>query len=64
MMLELTDKERQILTQIVDSYLPELRTMIASGVGYDLRIDMKNEEEIVKSIINKLHQEAPVKRAA
>ena len=64
MILELTDKESQILTSIVDSYLPELRLMIASGISFDLRTDMKGEEEVVKGIINKLHQGVPLSKAA
>jgi hypothetical protein len=64
MTLDLNDKEWQILTEIVDSYLPELRLMVASGGRYDIRTDLKKDEEVVKTIIDKLHQGARMKKAA
>ncbi len=65
MVLELNDKEWQILTRIVDEYLPELRLEIASGrIEYDWRMDMKKEEELVKGIVDKLHRGAELIKAA
>lgn len=65
MVLELNDKEWQVLTRIVDEYLPELRLEIASGrIQYDWRMDLKKEEEVVKSIVDKLHQGAEMIKAA
>lgn len=65
MVLELNEKEWDVLTRIVDSYLPELRGLIASGGPFDWRIDAKQEEETVKGIIAKLQsQRVELRKAA
>jgi len=58
MVLELNEKEWVVLTRIVESYLPEMRGLIASGGPFEWRIDMKKEEETVKNIIAKLQSQS------
>ncbi len=65
MVLDLDDKEWQILARIVDEYLPELRLEIASGgMRHDWKTDLKKEEDVVKSLVDKLHKGAELIKAA
>ena len=54
MNLELTDKETQMLIGVLKDYVPELRGEIASGVKHDLKMELKEEEEVLKGIMEKL----------
>lgn len=54
MNLDLTDKEREKLILVLEHFIPELRGEIASGVKHDWKVEMKNEEAILKSILEKL----------
>jgi len=54
MNLELTDKERDMLVGVLKDYIPELRGEIASGVKHDLKLELKEEEEVLKGILEKL----------
>ena len=54
MKLELTDKETEMLIGVLKDYVPELRGEIASGVKHDLKMELKEEEEVLKGILEKL----------
>jgi len=54
MNLELTDKERDMLTGVLKDYIPELRGEIASGVKHDLKLELKEEEAVLNEILKKL----------
>ncbi len=54
MNLELTERERDMLLLVLENSIPELRAEIASGVKHDWRVELKNEEEILKGILEKL----------
>jgi hypothetical protein len=54
MKLELTDKEKDMLVGVLKDYIPELRGEIASGVKHDLKLELKDEEAVLKGILEKL----------
>jgi hypothetical protein len=54
MNLELTDKEKEVLTGVLKDYLPELRGEIASGGKHEFKEDLKAEEATIKRILDKL----------
>lgn len=54
MNLELNEKEKDMLAAVLKDYIPELRGEIASGGKHDFREDLKNEESVLKGILNKL----------
>jgi hypothetical protein len=54
MNLELTDKETDMLIGVLKDYVPELRGEIASGVKHDLKMELKEEESVLKGIMEKL----------
>lgn len=54
MNLELTDKEKGMLVGVLKDYIPELRGEIASGVKHDLKLELKEEEAVLKVILEKL----------
>jgi hypothetical protein len=54
MNLELTDKEKDMLVGVLKDYIPELRGEIASGVKHDLKLELKDEEAVLKGILEKL----------
>ena len=54
MNLELTDKEKDMLVGVLKDYIPELRGEIASGVKHDLKMELKEEEAVLKVILEKL----------
>ncbi len=54
MNLELTDKELNMLVEVLKDYVPELRGEIASGVKHDFKMELKEEEEVLKGILEKL----------
>lgn len=55
MTLELTEREKKALIEVLKDYIPELRGEIASGVKHDLKQELKEEEEILKGILEKLN---------
>ncbi len=54
MNLELTDKEKTMLLGVLKDYIPELRGEIASGAKHDFKMELKDEEEVLKGILDKL----------
>jgi len=54
MNLELTDKEKTMLVGVLKDYIPELRGEIASGAKHDFKLELKEEEAILKGILEKL----------
>jgi hypothetical protein len=59
MHLELTDSERDELVLILESVIPELRAEIASTVSYNWHDELKNEEAILNSVLEKLKNLKP-----
>lgn len=55
MNLELTGKEKDMLAAVLKDYIPELRGEIASGVKHDLKLELKEEEAVLKGILEKLN---------
>jgi hypothetical protein len=54
MNLELTDKEKEMLVGVLKDYIPELRGEIASGAKHDFKLELKDEETVLKGILEKL----------
>ena len=54
MNLELTDKEKNALLEVLNDYIPELRGEIASGGKHDFKEELKAEEAVLKAIVEKL----------
>jgi hypothetical protein len=54
MNLELTEKEKSMLVGVLKDYIPELRGEIASGVKHDFKLELKDEEAVLKGILEKL----------
>jgi len=54
MNLELTDKEKEMLVGVLKDYIPELRGEIASGAKHDFKLELKDEEAVLKGILEKL----------
>jgi len=54
MTLELTEKEKYMLTEVLKDYIPELRGEIASGAKHDFKMELKEEEAVLKNILEKL----------
>ena len=52
--LELTDKEKEMLVGVLKDYIPELRGEIASGAKHDFKLELKEEEAVLKGILEKL----------
>jgi hypothetical protein len=55
MNLELTDKEKNALIGVLKDYIPELRGEIASGGKHEFKEELKDEEAILKGILDKLN---------
>lgn len=55
MNLELTDKEKNALLVVLKDYIPELRGEIASGGKHDFKEELKEEEVILRGILDKLN---------
>ena len=55
MNLELTAKEKEMLVGVLKDYIPELRGEIASGVKHDLKLELKEEEAVLKGILEKIN---------
>ena len=56
MNLDITDKERDKLVMVLESYIPELRGEIASGVKHDWKLAMKEEKVTLNEVLNRLKQ--------
>jgi hypothetical protein len=54
MNLELTNKEKDMLLGVLKDYIPELRGEIASGGKHDFKMELKEEEAVLKGILEKL----------
>ena len=54
MNLELTDKEREMLSAVLKDYIPELRGEISSSVKRDFKLELKEEEAVLNGILEKL----------
>ena len=54
MNLELTDKEKTMLLGVLKDYIPELRGEIASVAKHDFKVELKEEEAVLKGILEKL----------
>ncbi|MGO9015471.1 MAG: hypothetical protein ACLQF0_10865 [Dissulfurispiraceae bacterium] len=54
MNLELTGKEKDMLLGVLKDYVPELRGEIASGAKHDFKEELKEEEAVLKGIMDKL----------
>jgi hypothetical protein len=55
MNLTLTDKEKDMLIGVLKDYIPELRGEIASGGKHDFKQELKEEEGVLKGILEKLN---------
>jgi hypothetical protein len=54
MNLELTDKEKNALIEVLKDYIPELRGEIASGGKHDFKEELKTEEATLRGVLEKL----------
>jgi hypothetical protein len=54
MNLELNENEKEVLLLVLDSFLSELRGEIASGVTHNIKGKLKNEEALLKSMLDKV----------
>jgi hypothetical protein len=54
MNLELTAKEKETLLGVLKDYIPELRGEISASAKREFRLELKDEEEILKGILEKL----------
>lgn len=55
MTLELSRKEKDMLTDVLKDYIPELRGEIASGGKREFRAELKEEKEVLTGILEKLN---------
>ena len=55
MQLDLDKEELEILTEVVTSYLSDLRYEIADTDSYDYRSQLKARETVLNGILKKLH---------
>jgi len=55
MNLTLTDKEKDMLIGVLKDYIPELRGEISSSVKRDFKMELKEEEAVLKGILEKLN---------
>jgi hypothetical protein len=55
MIVNLEKKERDLLiTELEETTIPELRGLIASGMRKQLRDELKQDEEALKTVLEKL----------
>jgi len=54
MNLEIDINEKDKLVHVLEYFIPELRGEIASGVKHDWKVELKNEEKILKGVLDKL----------
>jgi hypothetical protein len=58
MKVELEPKERDLLVVELESIIPELRGLIASGMRKELRDDLKKDKVILMDVLEKLKKAA------
>jgi len=56
MHLDLDKDEKEVLTEIVTSYLSDLRYEIADTDSFDYRSQLKTRESLINNILAKLQQ--------
>lgn len=55
MNINLNLKEKELLVhELEETTIPELRVMIASGMKKELRDELKQDEEVLKGLLEKL----------
>ncbi len=54
MNLELSDREKEMLVGVLKDYIPELRGEIASGGKHEFKEELKEEEAILRRILERL----------
>jgi len=55
MIVNLNIKEKELLvTELEKTTIPELRGLIASGMKKELRDELKQDEEVLKGLLEKL----------
>lgn len=54
MMLELNDKEKEVLKHVLEFYLSELREEIVKTEGSTWKPPLHEEEDIIKKLIEKV----------
>lgn len=59
MQVELTQQERDVLTQLVDQALREIGPEIRRTMTYDYKDDLKKHRETLKHLHERLTSEAP-----
>lgn len=52
--IELTEHEAKILSEVLDSYLTDLRTEMVATENREWRAEMKERETLAKDILNRL----------
>ena len=59
MNVNLNMKEKELLVnELEETTIPELRVMIASGMKKELRDELKQDEEVLKGLLEKLKMAA------
>ncbi len=59
MNVNLNLKEKELLVnELAETTIPELRGMIASGMKKELRDELKQDEEVLKGLLEKLKMAA------
>ncbi|MGE0057026.1 MAG: hypothetical protein AB7P33_16730 [Dehalococcoidia bacterium] len=53
-MIQLDDRESELLLQVLRNTLSDLRMTISDTENYDWRQEMKKDEELMKSLIARL----------
>jgi hypothetical protein len=56
MELTLDTKDTEVLKQVLDSYLPQLREEVFKTENFELRQALKAREEVVKSLIERVNR--------
>lgn len=54
MNLELTDEEDKIIRHALEVYLSDLREEVVKAEKHDWKAGLRNEEEVLKKVIEKL----------
>jgi hypothetical protein len=58
--LMLQDSEVNLLTRVLTQDLSSLKMEISNTESYDMREDLKRDEEVLKSIIRRLNPTVPL----
>jgi hypothetical protein len=62
MELTLDTKDTEVLKQVLDFYLPQLRGEVFKTENFELRQALKAREEVVKSLIERVNRLAAADR--